>query len=133
MTRELIAILVAPVGVRGLLGLIIKGLHGGPAADQALIIPGAGVKGREPAAHGGRTYKIVTGGGALVIPIVQRAQYLSLKADKAILDVEGVDNQKIPVGVRGVAIFKVGDNDALITNAATRFLNDQQAERGASS
>ena len=56
-----------------------------------------------------------------------------MKADKAILDVEGVDNQKIPVGVRGVAIFKVGDDGHSITNAATRFLNDQDAAKGASS
>jgi uncharacterized membrane protein YqiK len=68
-----------------------------------------------------------------VIPVMQKAQYLSMKADKAILDVEGVDNQKIPVGVRGVAIFKVGDDGHSITNAATRFLNDQDAAKGASS
>ena len=56
------------------------------------------------------------------MPVVQKAQYLSMKADKAILEVEGVDTQKIPVGVRGVAIFKVGDDEHSITNAATRFL-----------
>lgn len=133
MSPEMIAILAAAVAVPVLLAVIFKALYRVPAADQALIITGAGVKGRAPTQDGGRTYKIVTGGGALVIPVLQRAQYLSLKADKAILDVDGVDNQKIPVGVRGVAIFKVGDNDALITNAATRFLNDQEAERGASS
>ncbi len=48
-----------------------------------------------------------------MIPALQKAQYLSLQADKAILDVEGVDSQKIPVGVRGVAIFKVGDDASL--------------------
>ena len=34
-----------------------------------------------------------------------------MSADKALLEVEGVDSQKIPVGVRGVAIFKVGDDE----------------------
>jgi flotillin len=96
-----------------------------PAADQALIITGA------KSSTGGP--KIVTHGRALVLPFIHRAQYLSLKADKAELQVEGVDNQKIPVGVRGVAIFKVGDGDQMITNAATRFLHDQEAERGLSS
>src|SRR3954462_10142924 len=56
-----------------------------------------------------------------------------MKADKAMLDVEGVDTQKIPVGVRGVAIFKDGDDEHSITNAATRFLHDQDAQHGASS
>jgi uncharacterized membrane protein YqiK len=91
-----------------------------PAADQALIITGLGAKGG--AVSGGKTFKIVTGGGAMVLPVLQKAQYLSLQADKAILEVEGVDTQKIPVGVRGVAIFKVGDDAQSITNAATRFL-----------
>ncbi len=114
-----------------LLAILFKTLYRVPAADQALIITGAGVKAQ--AGSGGRTYKIITGGGALVIPVLQKAQYLSMKADKAILDVEGVDSQKIPVGVRGVAIFKVGDDEHSITNAATRFLHDQAAERGTSS
>ena len=114
------------------LAIVFKTLYKVPAADQALIITGAGAKGAAAGTEG-RTYKIITGGGALVIPVLQKAQYLSMKADKAILDVEGVDNQKIPVGVRGVAIFKVGDDGHSITNAATRFLSDQEAERGVSS
>jgi flotillin len=96
-----------------------------PAADQALIVTGIGAKGGAVSGSS-KTFKIITGGGALVIPTLQKAQYLSLQADKAILDVEGVDSQKIPVGVRGVAIFKVGDDSQSITNAATRFLHDQQ-------
>jgi flotillin len=76
------------------------------------------------AAAASKTFKIVTGGGKLVIPVLQKAQYLSLRADAAELEVTGVDKQKIPVGVNGVAIFKVGDDDESITNAATRFLDE---------
>ena len=65
-----------------------------------------------------------------MLPILQKAQYLSLRADSAQLEVDGVDRQKIPVGVRGVAIFKVGDDDQSITNAATRFLDDQPGQNG---
>src|SRR4051812_18090084 len=96
-----------------------------PAADQALIVTGFGVKGR---AVGDRIFKIVTGGGAFVMPVMQKAQYLAMSADKALLEVEGVDVQKIPVGVRGVAIFKVGDDEASITNAGVRFLEAQQGQ-----
>src|SRR3954467_1501257 len=98
-----------------------------PAADEALIITGVGVKGR---AIGDRVFKIITGGGAFVVPVLQKAQYLGMSADKALLEVEGVDAQKIPVGVRGVAIFKVGDDERSITNAATRFLHDQNERIG---
>jgi uncharacterized membrane protein YqiK len=132
MSPVLIAAAAAVVVVPILIALILKGLYKVPAADQALIITGGGTKG-QTAGTEGRTYKIVTGGGALVVPVLQKAQYLSMKADKAILDVEGVDTQKIPVGVRGVAIFKVGDDEQSITNAATRFLHDQDAASGASS
>src|SRR3954467_9073675 len=96
-----------------------------PAADEALIITGVGVKGR---AIGDRVFKIITGGGAFVVPVLQKAQYLGMSADKALLEVEGVDAQKIPVGVRGVAIFKVGDDERSITNAATRFLEAQEGQ-----
>ncbi len=130
MTVAIIAVAVVLVLLL-FVAIAFKVLYEVPAADQALIITGAGRGGS--ASGGPGSYKILTGDGTLVIPVVQRAQYLSLKADKAILDVEGVDNQKIPVGVRGVAIFKVGDSDELITNAAKRFLNDQDAEHGASS
>ena len=132
MSPVLIAVVVAVIVVPIVITVVLKGLYKVPAADQALIITGGGTKG-QTAGTEGRTYKIVTGGGALVIPVLQKAQYLSMKADKAILDVEGVDSQKIPVGVRGVAIFKVGDDEQSITNAATRFLHDQDAARGASS
>ena len=33
-----------------------------------------------------------------MIPVLQKAQYLSLRADAAELEVTGVDKQKIPVG-----------------------------------
>src|ERR687888_1342466 len=125
MSSTLIAVLVVVVGVPMVLGLLFKWLWRVPAADEALIVTGFAAKGRSA---NGRTFKIVTGGGALVLPVLQKAQYLELKADKALLEVEGVDAQKIPVGVRGVAIFKVGDDEQSITNAATRFLEAQEGQ-----
>src|SRR3954447_1207965 len=129
MSPVLIAAVAAVIAIPILLTVILKALYRVPAADQALIITGGGTKG-QTAGTEGRTYKIITGGGALVIPVLQKAQYLSMKADKAILDVEGVDSQKIPVGVRGVAIFKVGDDEQSITNAATRFLHEDRNRVG---
>ncbi|HEV7753062.1 MAG TPA: SPFH domain-containing protein [Baekduia sp.] len=126
MTPLLVAAIVVAVVVV-LIAALFKLLWRVPAADQALIVTGLGASGASAA---GRTFKIVTGGGAFVIPALQRAQYLSLQADKAMLEVEGVDSQKIPVGVRGVALFKVGDDPHSITNATTRFLHDQDIEGG---
>src|SRR3954466_7115017 len=128
METLVIVVVAAAVLVPVLVGRLFKLLWKGPPGHAALIITGVGARGGATA--GGKVFKIVTGSGALVLPIVQKAQYLSLKADKAILEVEGVDAQKIPVGVRGVAIFKVGDDEQSITNAATRFLHDQSGRVG---
>jgi flotillin len=122
-TLAIVAIAIVVVLV--LLAITFKALWKVPAADEALIITGVGVKGR---AVGDRIFKIITGGGAFVVPVLQKAQYLGMSADKALLEVEGVDSQKIPVGVRGVAIFKVGDDERSITNAGTRFLDAQQGQ-----
>ncbi len=116
MSAILIVVLAAVVVVPLLLAVLFKVLWKVPSADEALIVTGFAAS-RSSAE--GKTFKIVTGGGAFVIPVLQKAQYLGLAADKALLEVEGVDAQKIPVGVRGVAIFKVGDDAQSITNAAT--------------
>jgi uncharacterized membrane protein YqiK len=125
VSPTLIAVIAVVIGVPLIGAILFKVLWKVPAADEALIVTGFGVKGR---AVGDRIFKIVTGGGAFVMPVLQKAQYLGMKADKALLEVEGVDSQKIPVGVRGIAIFKVGDDERSITNAGVRFLEAQQGQ-----
>lgn len=63
-----------------------------PAADEALIVTGLAAS---RSGGDGKTFKLVTGGGAFVIPVLQKAQYLGLAADRALLEVEGVDAQSI--------------------------------------
>ena len=125
MSTTLIVIVAAVVIVPLFFALLFKTLWKVPSADEALIVTGFAAS---RSGTDGKTFKIITGGGAFVIPVLQKAQYLGLAADKALLEVEGVDSQKIPVGVRGVAIFKVGDDERSITNAATRFLDAQQGQ-----
>ena len=115
MITTLILVLAAIVVVPLVLGLIFKWLWKVPAADEALIVTGFAVKGRSRRDAPSRS----SPAAARSCPVLQKAQYLSLQADKALLEVEGVDTQKIPVGVRGVAIFKVGDDEQSITNAAS--------------
>jgi flotillin len=91
--------------------LVISGLRSGPTDG--------------PEASLG--FKIITGKGTLVIPGVQTVRRLSLDLRQAELGIECVTHQGIPLGVRGVVIYKVGDDFASIANAARRFL-DQQAQ-----
>src|SRR6201994_209588 len=90
-----------------------------PAPDEALLISGS--KHKDAATQ----FRIVTGHGAFVLPIKQKARILSLALREAEL-VEGcVTKQGIPLRLRAVAIFKVGDDIASIANAARRFLAEQ--------
>jgi uncharacterized membrane protein YqiK len=94
--------------------------------NEALII--SGLRDRpEPGVDASLGFKIVTGKGTLVIPGVQTVRRLSLDLRQADLSIDCVTHQGIPLGIRGVVIYKVGDDFASIANAARRFL-DQQDE-----
>src|SRR5579884_2532843 len=90
-----------------------------PAPDQALLISGSKHK------DGATQFRIVTGHGAFVLPVKQKARLLSLALREAELEEECVTTQGIPLRVRAVAVFKVGDDAASIANAARRFLAEQ--------
>ncbi|MCU1601805.1 MAG: band 7 protein [Frankiales bacterium] len=88
--------------------------------DEALVISGLHASSEE-----GLGFKVVTGKGTLVIPGVQAVRRLSLDLREAELAVDCVTTQGIPVSVKGVVIFKVGDDMHSIGNAARRFLDQQ--------
>ena len=90
-----------------------------PAPDEAMLISGSKHK------DGVQQFRIVTGHGAIVFPIKQKARFLSLALREAELEEECVTTQGIPLRVRAVAVFKIGDDFASIANAARRFLAEQ--------
>ncbi|MEN3015028.1 MAG: SPFH domain-containing protein [bacterium] len=89
--------------------------------NKALIITGMG----------GR--KVVVGGGAIVLPLVQIAQELSLEA--RIIDIRSpqiLTLDKVPLSVEAVATVKINSESmANILNAAERFLGktDQEIDK----
>src|ERR1700757_43566 len=90
-----------------------------PAPDEALLISGSKHK------DASTQFRIVTGHGAFVLPVKQKSRLLSLALREAELLEECVTKQGIPLRLRAVAIFKVGDDTASIANAARRFLAEQ--------
>jgi flotillin len=94
--------------------------------NEALII--SGIRGSSKDSSLG--FKIVTGHGTLVIPGIQAVRRLSLDLREADLTIDCVTHQGIPVKIRGVVIYKVGDDFASIANAARRFLDQQQQMDG---
>jgi len=113
----------AAVVAIGFVVLVFKSMWRVAEPNQALIISGA----RNRESLGGLGFRVVTGGGTFVVPGVQVVRKLSLDINEAELAVKCVTQQGITVGVRGVVIFKVGDDEASISNAARRFLDKQDA------
>lgn len=95
--------------------------------NEALIISGLGARNSQEGVPDSLGFKIVSGKGTLVIPGFQQVRRLNLDMREADLAIDCVTTQGIPLHVRGVLIFKVGDDLASIANAARRFL-DQQNE-----
>lgn len=72
-------------------------------------------------------YKIVRGGGKMVLPILERADIMSLEL--MTLDVESSEfytKQGVPIQVDGVAQIKVRGDDVSIRTAAEQFLSKNQ-------
>ncbi|WP_031482381.1 SPFH domain-containing protein [Streptomyces bicolor] len=92
--------------------------------NEALVISGS--KHRTEGLEEGMGFRIVTGRGTLVLPGVQAVRRLSLDLNETELQVDCVTHQGIPLKVRGVVIFKVGDDFVSIANAARRFLDQQK-------
>jgi uncharacterized membrane protein YqiK len=91
--------------------------------NEALIVSGLKHVHESSAPGQAFGFKIVVGKGVLVLPGVQAVRRLSLDLRETDLGVDCVTNQGIPLKVRGVVIFKVGDDYTSIANAARRFLD----------
>lgn len=71
--------------------------------------------------------KVVIGGGAFVMPVVQRSDTLSLSSSRIMVQIRSaVSAQGIRLNLDGVAVVKVGGSEDSIRAAAQRFLNQQE-------
>ncbi|MDQ6773203.1 MAG: SPFH domain-containing protein, partial [Candidatus Dormibacteraeota bacterium] len=91
--------------------------------NEALIISGR--RHRLAGVEETMGFKIVTGRGTLVTPGVQAVRRLSLDLRETEIQIDCVTQQGIPLKVRGVVIYKVGDDMVSIANSARRFLDQQ--------
>src|SRR3989440_7444817 len=112
------------VGVLILAWILFKAMWRVAEPNEALVISGWGANTPDGVAESLGS-KIVTGKGTLVTPGVEAVRRLSLDLREAELSIDCVTHQGIPVGIKGVVIFKVGDDYTSIANAARRFLDQQ--------
>lgn len=68
-------------------------------------------------------YRVIRGGSAFRIPVLERVDYISLNIISIPLRIEGAYNiEGVPVSVNAVANVKVGGDDYSVGNAIERFL-----------
>jgi len=122
----IIALAVGGVVAVILLIIIFKLIWRVAEPNEALIISGLGAKAHNRDTAESLGFKIVTGKGVSVLPGFQTCRRLSLDTRASDLEVACVTRQGIKVHVRGVVIYKVGDDFVSIANAARRFLDQQK-------
>src|SRR3954470_4452204 len=114
----------AALGVLVALAALFRAMWRVAEPNEALVVSGLRSH-AEDAVEESLGFKIVTGKGTLVLPGVQRVRRLSLDLHETEMQIDCVTVQGIPLRVKGVAIFKIGDDYASIANAARRFLDQQ--------
>ena len=108
----------------GIIGLIIlislfRSMWRVAEPNEALVVSGFGAGKKDTELN----FKTVAGAGTFVIPGLQKVRSLSLSLREAQLKSNCVTTQGIQVGIIGVCMYKIGDDDASIANAARRFLD----------
>ncbi len=120
-----IDIIVAVVIALALCVVLFRAMWRVAEPNEALIISGFRARRESNAIGESLGFKIVTGHGTLVVPGIQVVRRLSLDLNEAELAIDCVTQQGIPVHLKAVVIYKVGDDFASIANAARRFLDQQ--------
>jgi flotillin len=106
------------------LSWIMAGFYQKCGPNEAMLVSGFG------AGEADRQFKIVKGGGAVVLPVIQQRQFLSLE----IMPIEVrssapiITKNGVPIFVEGVAQVKVKGDDISIATAAEQFLGKSDDE-----
>jgi flotillin len=111
------------VGALILLVVLFKAMWRVAEPDEALVISGMRSAQRPDGVGESMGFRIVTGRGTFVIPGISKVRRLSLEAHESEIQVPCVSQQKISINLRGVIVYKIGDDYRSIANAARRFLD----------
>ena len=121
----LIVIAVVIVGFLLALGLVGKN-YIKVSPNQAAVISGRKRKLSDGTAVG---YRLVRGGATLVIPFLEKVEYLNLNVLPVPLTTSrAYTSQGVPVSVKAVANVKIKGDDESMRAAAERFLGMQHGE-----
>lgn len=79
--------------------------------------------------YGAGGYRVVTGGGKILWPIVQNVQIMSTAATQVKIDEKDIPNKdNVKISAKGVATFKIEAVDTALNAAAAAFLGKSNSE-----
>lgn len=104
--------------------LVIRGWVKVAGADEALVISG-----RKQTSESGEesNVTVVVNGRAVVNPVMQRAEVISLRSRQVSMTAEAQSKDNITLTVAAVALVKIGSTTDLVRRAAERFASQDQA------
>jgi len=114
-----------------LLGIVFASRYRKVGPNQVLVISGRRSMYFDAASGKKlpRSFRIVRGGGAFIIPVLERVDLLSLELITIEVITQNVYTvQGVPVTVDGVAQVKIASDDVSIVTAAEQFLSKSQTE-----
>jgi flotillin len=105
--------------------ILIRAWYRVAKADEALVIVGK----RQKSVDGQSSSRItvITGGGAIVNPLTQRAEMISLRARQIKMEPTAQSSNGVTVNVSGVALVKIGSDQESVRLAAERFASQDKA------
>lgn len=92
-------------------------------ADEALVISGR----KQMDGDTQSSVTVIVNGRAMVNPITQRAETISLRSRQVSLQAEAQSEDNVTLQVEGVAIVKIGSSPTLVRRAAERFASQDKA------
>ncbi|MFG6502621.1 SPFH domain-containing protein [Microbacterium sp. P05] len=105
--------------------VLIRSWYRVAKADEALVI--VGKRQRSTDGQSSSRITVITGGGAIVNPLTQRAEMISLRARQIKMEPTAQSANGVTVNVSGVALVKIGSDPDQVRRAAERFASQDAA------
>ncbi len=106
------------------LASFVAGFYRKCPPNQAMIISGMGCE------SGDQQFKIIVGGGDVVVPVIQQVSYLSLEVMELKLHATLDSSDHVPLAIDAIALVKVRSDSVGVLLAATQLLSKSEAEIG---
>ncbi|HLQ81205.1 MAG TPA: flotillin family protein, partial [Brachybacterium sp.] len=117
-------VLVALLIIALIVFFVVRGWIKVARADEALVISGKSQKNSDGTTS---ATTVVVNGKAVVNPITQRHEVISLRQRQVNMSADAQSNDNVTVSVEAVALVKIGSDPALVRRAAERFASQDDA------